>query len=265
LGPVALLFLLAAPNIAGLLLTQLHRRARELAIRSSIGATRWQVIGGVVREVAVMSIAGVGLSCAAAFWIVRAASTLPPALPGATRLAVDWRALAFASFAGVLAALLCGLLPAIQATRGDVASLLAQSGRGGSGGRHHWQRVLVAGQIALTLLLLAGAGLMLRSYHNLSHVDPGFEPGRALTFHMGAAWDEDRKRIGQLQENLLDNLRRQPGVEAAGIANFLPASGATLRYQFTFDGSAAEESGKLNLGERSISGGYLRALGAPLL
>jgi len=163
--------------------------------------------------------------------------------------------------------MLCGLLPAVQATRGDVAALLAQSGRGGSGGRHHWQRVLVAGQIALTLLLLAGAGLMLRSYHNLAHVDPGFEPGRALTFHMGAAWDEDRKRIGQLQENLLDNLRRQPGVEAAGFANFLPASGATLRYQFTLDGSAAgaEESGRLNLGGRSISGGYLRALGAPLL
>jgi predicted permease len=264
---VALLLLIAIANIAGLMLTQLHRRARELAIRSSIGASRWQVIGGVLREVMVMSAAGVGLSCAVAFWIVRSTSTLVTALPGAARLAVDWRALAFAALAGVLAAMLCGLLPAVQATRGDVAALLAQSGRGGSGSRHNWQRVLVAGQIALTLLLLAGAGLMLRSYYNLSHVDPGFEPGRALTFHMGAAWDEDRKRIGQLQENLLQSLRRQPGVEAAGFANFLPASGATLRYQFTLDGSVAgaEESGRLNLGARSISDGYLRALGAPLL
>ncbi len=264
---VALLLLIAIANIAGLMLTQLHRRARELAIRSSIGATRWQVIGGVLREAVVMSAAGVGLSCAVAFWIVRATGTLTTTLPGAARLAVDWRALAFAALAGVLAAMLCGLLPAVQATRGDVAVLLAQSGRGGSGGRHNWQRVLVAGQIALTLLLLAGAGLVLRSYYNLSHVDAGFEPARALTFHMGAAWDEDRTRIGQLQENLLDNLRRQPGVEAAGFANFLPASGATLRYQFTLDGSAAgaEESGSLNLGERSISGGYLQALGAPIL
>jgi putative ABC transport system permease protein len=264
---VALLLLIAIANIAGLMLTQLHRRARELAIRSSIGGTRWQVIAGVLREVVVMSAAGVGLSCAVAFWIVRATATLTTTLPGAARLGVDWRALAFAALAGVLAAMLCGLLPAVQATRGDVAALLAQSGRGGSGGRYNWQRVLVVGQIALTLLLLAGAGLMLRSYYNLSHVDAGFEPARALTFHMGAAWDEDRTRIGQLQENLLDNLRRQPGVEAAGFANFLPASGATLRYQFTLDGSAAgaEESGSLNLGERSISGGYLQALGAPLL
>jgi putative ABC transport system permease protein len=265
-GAVALLLLIAVANIAGLMLTQLHRRARELAIRSSLGATRGQVIGGVMREVLLMSAAGVGLSCAVAFWIVRATSTLTAALPGAVRMAVDWRALVFAAVAGVLAAMICGLLPAVQATRGDVAGLLAQSGRGGSGGRHHWQRFLVAGQIALTLLLLAGAGLMLRSYYNLSHVDAGFEPARALTFHMGAAWNEDRKRIGQLQQDLLDKLRLEPGVEAAGFANFLPASGATLRFQLALDGLAQTEgSSAINVGERGISAGYLQALGAPIL
>jgi putative ABC transport system permease protein len=264
-GAVGLLLLIAVANIAGLMLTQLHRRARELAIRSSLGATRGQVVGGVMREVVLLSAAGVGLSCAVAFWIVRATPTLTAALPGAVRMSVDWRALVFAAFAGVLAAMICGLLPAVQATRGDVAALLAQSGRGGSGGRHHWQRVLVAGQIALTLLLLAGAGLMLRSYRNLSHVDAGFEPARALTFHMGAAWDEDRKRVGQLQQELLDTLRLQPGVEAAGFANFLPASGATLRYQITLDGLAQKEGGAINVGERSISAGYLQALGAPIV
>jgi predicted permease len=265
-GAVALLLLIAIANISGLMLTQLQRRARELAIRTSLGASRWQVVGGVMREVIVISALGVALGCGAAFSIVRAMSTLITALPGAARLAVDWRALAFAAFTGVLAAILCGLLPAIQATGADVAALLAQSGRGGSGGRHQWQRVLVAGQFALTLLLLAGAGLMLRSYYNLSHVDPGFEPAHALTFHTGAAWDEDRKRVGQLQEDLLQNLRRQPGVEAAGFANFLPASGATLRYQLTLDRSTpGEESGAINVGERGIAAGYLQAIGAPLL
>jgi putative ABC transport system permease protein len=264
-GAVALLLLIAIANIAGLMLTQLHRRARELAIRSSIGATRWQVVGGVMREVTLISAFGIGVSCAVALWIVRSLSALVTALPGAARLGVDWRALAFAAAAGVLAAMLCGLLPAVQATRGDVSRILAQSGRGGAGGRQRWQRVLVAGQIALTVLLLAGAGLMLRSYYNLAHVDLGFEPSRAVTFHMGAQWNEDRKRIGELQMDLLDRLQQQPGVAAAGFANFLPATGATLRYQLTMDGqSRTEESGRINVGERGISGGYLPAIGAPL-
>jgi predicted permease len=121
-------------------------------------------------------------------------------------------------------------------------------------------------QVALTVLLLASAGLMLRSYYNLSHVDLGFDANRTVTFHMSAAWDEDRPRIGQMQENLLDQLERTPGVEAAGFANFLPASSATLRYQLALVETArTEETGKITTGERCISRGYLRAMGAPIL
>jgi len=108
--------------------------------------------------------------------------------------------------------------------------------------------------------------LMLRSYYNLAHVDLGFDPSHAITFHMGAAWDEDRTRIGQMQEDLLDQLDRTPGVEAAGFANFLPASSATLRYQVALVETArTEESDKITTGERSITQGYLKALGAPIL
>jgi len=265
-GAVAMLLLIALANIAGLMLTQLQRRAREMAIRSSIGATRTQILGGVMREILLMAGLGVALGCAVAAWLVEAAGNVFTTLPAPGGFQLGWRALAFAAMAGVAAAMMSGLLPALQATRANLSAILAQAGRGGSGGRHRWQRGLVTAQVALTVLLLASAGLMLRSYYNLAHVDLGFDPSRTVTFHMGAAWDEDRTRIGQMQEAVVDQLERTPGVEAAGFANFLPASGATLRYQVAMAETArTEETGKITTGERSISKGYLRALGAPIL
>jgi putative ABC transport system permease protein len=265
-GAVGLLLLLAVANIAGLMLTQLQRRERELAIRSSIGATRAQVVGAVMRETLLIAAAGVVAGCAVAAWLVDFLKTILTDVPRLAEIQLDWRALGFAALAGVVAAMLCGLLPALHATRGNLAALLAQSGRGVSGGRHKWQQVLVVGQVAITVLLLASAGLMLRSYRNLSHVDLGFDPGHAITFHVGAAWDEDRDRVGRMQEELLANIERVPGVVAAGFANFLPTTGATLRYQVTLEGvERTGENGKITVGERSISAGYLKALGAPLL
>jgi len=265
-GAVAMLLLIAVTNIAGLMLTQLHQREREMAIRSSIGATRTQILGAVMREILLMAALGVALGCAVAAWLVAALDKIFTTLPVAAGFQLGWRALGFAALAGVGAAMLCGLLPALQATRANLSAILAQAGRGGSGGRHQWQRGLVTAQVALTVLLLAGAGLMLRSYYNLAHVDLGFDPSHSITFHMGAAWDEDRMRIGQMQEALMDQLGRTPGVEAAGFANFLPASSATLRYQVALVETArTEDTGKITTGERSISRGYLKAIGAPIL
>jgi putative ABC transport system permease protein len=265
-GSVVLLLLIAVANVAGLMLTELHRRERELAIRSSIGGTRLQVVGGVMREVLLIAAGGLGLGCLLASWLMDFLSTTFNALPHSTEFRLDWRAFLFAAVGSVLAAVLCGLLPAVQATRANLARLLAQGGRSASGARHKWQSALVTAQIALSVLLLAGAGLMLRSYYNLSHVNLGFDPARAVTFHVGAAWDEDRKRVGQLQTDLLAALERLPGVESAGFTNFLPTMGATLRYQVTLEGLApTEKSRPHTVGERSISRGYLRALGVPLL
>ncbi len=261
-GAVALLLAIAVANIAGLMLTQLQRREREMAIRSSIGATRGQILAAVMREILLMAALSAALGCAVAAWLLQALGKLFTTLPAPGGFALGWRALIFAALAGTVAAMLCGLLPAVAATRANQAAILAQAGRGNSGGSHRWQRALVAGQVALTVVLLASAGLMLRSYYNLAHVDLGFDPTHAITFHMGAAWDENRTRIGQMQEALMDRLGRTPGVEAAGFANFLPASGATLRYQVSLVETAGD---KITTGERSISRGYLKTLGAPIL
>jgi predicted permease len=265
-GAVGLLLLIAVANIAGLMLTQLQRRARELAIRASIGATRAQIIIAVMREVLLIGAAGVGLGWVMAVWLVDLLKTVLTDVPRLAEIQLDWRALCFAASSGFFAATLCGLLPALQATRADLAAALSQAGRGLSGDRHQWQRALVVGQVAITVLLLASAGLMLRSYYNLSHVNLGFDSRTAITFHVGAAWGEDRTRVGQLQKQLVEQLERIPGVEAAGFTNFLPVSGATLRYQIALEGIAQTgETGKITLGERSISRHYLKGLGAPLI
>lgn len=107
---------------------------------------------------------------------------------------------------------------------------------------------------------------MLRSYDNLSHVETGFSAEHALTFHVGAAWDEDRARVGRMQERLVGELQQVPGVVGAGMTNFLPSTGATLRYQIALEGVAtADDNGKITVGERTVSTGYLRALGVPLV
>ncbi len=265
-GAVGLLLLIAVANISGLTLAQLHQREREMAIRSSVGASRGQVIATVMREVLLIGIGGAALGGAAAWAATGVVGKTFADLPRMTELAFDSRALWFAAAASLLAALAFGVVPALQATRGDLAGLLAESSRSVSGGRRVLQRGLVVAQLSLTVLLLAAAGLLLRSYYNLSRVDAGFDASNAITFHVGAAWDEDRPRVGRMQVAILDALERLPGVEAAGTTNFLPATGATLNFQFTVDGlTGTEERQTFTVGERSISKDYPKALRIPLL
>ncbi len=265
-GAVALLLLIAVANIAGLTMAQLHQRERELAIRSSVGASRGQVIATVMREVLLIALAGAAFGGAAAYGGVVLMTRLFADLPRMTELAFDWRALVFTALASLAAAVVFGLIPAMHSTRADLARLLGESSRSVAGGRRRLQQSLVAAQLALTVLLLASSGLLLRSYYNLSHVDAGFDTAHVLTFHVGAAWDEDRPRIGQLQLDILASLQRLPGVEAAGVTNFFPAGGGTLNYQIVLEGIAgSDENSTFTVGERTVSGGYLQALKFPLI
>lgn len=265
-GAVALLLLIAVANISGLTLAQLHQREREMAIRSSVGASRSQVIGTVMREVLLIAAAGAACGAAVSVLLINIMAKTFTDLPRMSELSFDWRALSFAIACSLAATLLFGAIPAIQSTRTDLAPLLAESSRSISGGRRRLQRGLVVAQLAFTVLLLASAGLLLRSYYNLSHVDYGFDTANAITFHVGAAWDESRPRIGRMQLKILSELERFPGVEAAGMTNFLPATGATLNYQIVLEGLAqTEEHGTYTVGERTVSVGYLKALKIPLL
>jgi len=265
-GAVGLLWLIAMMNVAGLVLVETHRRARELAIRLAIGASRGHIVGVVVQEVVIVAILGSAIGTTMSIWLVSVARALFTTLPRAAELAIDWRAAAFAAITAIVAATICGLVPALVATRHRPESLVATGGRVVAGGAHRWQRGLVAAQVALSLLLSASAALLLRSYYNVAHVNPGFTSEGVVTFHVGARWDEDRTRVGQLQAALLESFGRMPGVQGAGFANFLPASGATLRFAVRVEGLAGTDAdGTLQTGQRTISPGYLQALGVPLV
>jgi putative ABC transport system permease protein len=264
-GAVGVLLAIAIANIAGLTLAQLHQRERELAIRGSVGASRFQVVAMVMREVVLIAIAGAALGSSGALIAVKLMASAFAGLPRIPELAFDWRALAFATLVSLAASLVFGMIPAFQATRADMAPVLAETGRSISGSRRLMQRGLVVAQLALTVLLLSSAGLLLRSYYNLTRADAGFRTDHAITFHIGAAWDEDRPRIGQMQRNLLSALAQIPGVEAAGFTNFLPATGATLNSQATLEGLADTEQGSIITGYRNVTPGYMQALEIPLL
>jgi putative ABC transport system permease protein len=261
-----MLLLITLTNLAGLVVAQLYQRERELAIRASIGATRAQAIGGILLEVGLLAFAGAAGGWAAAYASLPLVRRMFADVPRIFELSMDSRAAAFAVAAGFLALAVCGFLPAWRATSSEYRATAWRAARGIAGARRRTLRVLVAAQIAVTMALMAGAGLLVRSFYNLDRADLGIDAHETFLFRIGAAWDEDRNRIGRMQEQLLAELRRLPGVEAAGITNFLPASGATLRFQAALEGAATtEDEGRMPAGERTVSPGYLQALRAPLV
>lgn len=260
-----LLLLLACANIAGLLLGHIYRRERELAIRASLGATRFQIVATILREIALIAIAGVSLGTLLSVWGVALAANAFATLPRISELVLDWRSVLFASVLGVLVLLLIGLIPTLQATPSHLAEVLSRGGRTQVGGRHGFQRMLLVAQFALTVVLLSCAGLLLRSYYRLTNVQTGFNAANVLTFRVGAEWSEDRGAIGRLQTQILSELNRLPNVQAAGITNFLPTDDATLRYQYEIAGlPGTEASRSYTAGSRTVSSGYLSALQIPL-
>jgi putative ABC transport system permease protein len=261
----AVLLLILCANIAGLLLGQLQRREREFAIRGSLGASRTQIAAVVLREIALLACCSAALGLALAAAAIRMAAHVFSELPRIQELRFDWRLVLF-TIALSAVALVFGVAPVLHSAGRELNSVLAQGGRTQAGGQRLWQRTMVTAQFAITLVLLAGAGLLLRSYYNLTRVQPGFEASHVLTFHVGAEWGEDRGKIGLLQQELIARLEQLPAVRAAGFSNFLPASGATLREQVSVEGfPQAGNNGQITTGTRSVTEGYLRALQIPLL
>jgi predicted permease len=262
---VASLWLMAVANIAGLMLAQVHRRSGELALRVALGASRLRVIGTVIREGLVLAALGGLLGTTIALWLTSIMTSVLTTTPRIGELAMDWRALGFALATNVAAAGTFSLVPALAATRRGLTQAVGHA-RTVAGGRHRLQKMLVVAQVAVGVLLVGCATLLGRSYVNLTRVATGFDSTDVITFRVGARWDEDRGRVGQLQTQLLANLEELPHVAAAGMTNFLPASGASLRYQVRVDGLAgANADGTISVGTRMISAGYLRAIRAPLL
>jgi predicted permease len=218
LAAVAFVLLIACVNVANLLLARSTARTREFAIRSALGANRGRVLRQVLTESILLASGGGSLGLLLASEGTQAAlKVLPSALPRVEEIHVDLRVLLFTLAASVLAGILFGLAPALKNSQVDLHETLKEGGRGLSGARHRAQRIFVAAEMALAVVLLAGAGLMIRSLARLSRVDPGFDPHNLLTFYSSFPPLSSPNAIRALWRRMEDSLHGIPGVVAASL------------------------------------------------
>ncbi len=267
---VGFVLLIACVNLANLLLSRSTARRREIGIRSSLGAGRGRLIRQLLTESVVLGLLG------ALFGLVLAkigtgllANMNPNILPRAKEIALDARALGFTGAIAVLTGLLFGLAPAIHMAKTDLMGALRDGGRGNAIGfrRNRLRSVLVVAEVALALVLLSGAGLLMRSFYRLQSMDPGFDPHGLLTFHLNlpeAKYHTD-DTVKAFYRRAMERVRAIPGVTAAGAANIFPMAGSNYILSFTQIGKPPVQPGnEPSAAYYSATPGYLAALHIPL-
>ena len=271
LAAVAFVLLISCANVANLMLARATIRQKELAIRKALGAARGRVLRLLLTESALLAglgvLAGLGLAAASFGYLTR---LLPPTLPASTSLALDWRVFAFTIAAAVVTVLLFGAGPAFAAARRDFGAAFGRAvGTQGKRARR-LRTALVVAEIALTVVLLAGAGLLLRSYAKVLAVDPGFDANGLLVAatvlppsRYPAPADRDA-----FYQRVLERVRALPGVESAGYTNAAPLvvkGGRSVTFVEGRPRPAPSELGGTVANDRGVSPGYLEMLGVPLV
>ncbi len=269
LAAVGVLVLIACANVANLLLVRASAREKEIAIRTAMGAGRWRIVTQMLAESLVLALAGGALGLALAWLAITPIRTLGAgSIPRVADITLDGHVLAFALLVSVATGLIFGMAPAWQASRGGPAAALKEGGRSSasSGGRRVRSALLV-GEVALSLILLVGASLLLRSFAKLTGVDPGFRSDHVLTFRVALpriSYPEPHNVVA-FYERLLERLRAMPGVEAAAAVHQLPMRGDYV-LSFTIEGRPpAPPGGDDSANYRAISPAYFAAAGIPLL
>jgi putative ABC transport system permease protein len=275
LASVAFVLLIGCANVANLLLARASTRGRELAVRVALGATRGDLIRQLLAESVVIALIGGALGVLLALWGVRIMrGTLPAELvrfnPGWTRIAVSGSALLFTVAVSLLTAVVIGLVPALVASRADPQQALKESGRtaSGAGGRQRLRSALVVGEVALSLMLLVGTGLMVRSFIGLVDSDQGYRLEKTLTMQLtvpSARYKTD-DQLAAFYTNLTDRLRDLPGVAGAGLTSALPPAWDDHSTRFILEGEPKPQRGDPAHQERLriVSDGYFAALGIPV-
>ena len=267
---VMVVLLIAVVNVANLLLARGTARQREMAIRIALGAGGRRLVAQVLAESVMLALAGGALGLLSAVWATQGLFALVPAnIPRLQSSGVDGRVLAFMVAVCVLAGLAFGTIPALLALHTSVNDNLKEGGRGTSVGRSH-QRVrasLVVAQVALALVLLAGAGLLLRSFQRVLQVDPGFRPQKVITAAVSLSPTQysTAAQARSFYTELEEKLAGMPGVAAAGLSSDLPTK-ANWNHVFSVDGYAPPPGAGLNISWHSVVlGDYFRAMGIPLI
>jgi putative ABC transport system permease protein len=270
LGAVGFVLLIACANVANLLLVRAAGREKEMAVRAALGASRGRLARLLLTESLLLSLAGAAAGLGLAYAGIRALIAFNPEnLPGLSRVGLDWQVLGFTLLLSVVTGLLFGLAPALAAGRMDLNEALKDATRGASGGarRQRLRNLLVVSEVALALMLLVGGGLALKSFRNLLGVDAGFRAECVLTMDLVLAeerYRENHKRTSFFRQ-LMARLNTLPGVEAAGANRYLPLRDRQYSNPIFIEGRPVPEGQEPVVQYGGIIGGYLRAMGIPLL
>jgi putative ABC transport system permease protein len=264
LGAIAFVLLIACTNVATLVLTRASTRRSEVAVRAALGAGRWRIVRQLVTESLLLAVAAGALGVLLGTWCVRFLAALVPAwLPLAVPVGLDGRAIAFTFTLALVTTVLFGLLPALHATRHDLADALRSGRATSSRGQERLRASLVIGEVALAVVLLVAAGLMLRSFRALRTENIGFDAGNVLRLQLGltAARYQDAAIRTRLYEEVLEQGRAIAGVQRAAIVTAAPLamSGGALIY--TPEGQATHAQ---DATFRAVSDDYFAALGIDL-
>ena len=267
-GAVAFVLLIACANVANLVLVRGLKRRRELAVRMALGAAPRQLVRQMVTESALLALLG-GL---AGLWLARLGVQAivwarPIQIPRVGELGIDGGIVAFILLVAFGTTLLFGLAPALRLVRPDLQASLkagAPNLAGAGGGR--FQSLIVVAEIALAVVLLMGAGLMIRTFRSLSAVDPGFRSAGVLSLGVSPArvkYPEPEDQI-RLYDEILGEIRRMPGVVAAGAVRVLPLAREMGDWGLTIEGYSTPDGGRVNAAWQAASPGYFEAMGIPL-
>ncbi len=271
LGAVSFVLLIACVNVANLLLARAAARGREVAIRTALGAGRPRIVRQLLTESIILSLVGAGLGLLLGWSALDpllkvSASSLPP---GAV-VGLDGWVLVFTAGVAIVTGLLFGIFPALRTTKLDLRETLNESSRGSTAGpgHHRLGNALVSLEIALALLLLVGAGLLLRSFSRMQDVPPGFQADHLFVADIPvsqASYSKPEQRFA-FYDRLVDRARALPGVRAAGAATFLPVSGGGSVIHFNIAGRPPKSASDFTAaGYRAVTSGYFEALGFRLL
>jgi predicted permease len=274
LGAVGFVLLIACANVANLMLSRAVARQQEIAVRAALGASRWDIIRQLLAESLLISFFGGALGvliCVVSLQAIHVLGT--KSIPRLQDVGIDGRVLLFTMFLSIFSGILFGLFPALRVSRLDLNSTLKDASRGTAGASAVWgrgnnfRRLLVVSELALSVVLLIGAGLLIRSFARLENVRPGFSPRGVLTFDltMSGRKYNDKQSVLNIYRQLWEQLEHSHGGVAAGGVTSLPLSEAFAWTPITVEGRVPLPGEKfLNADERVVAGRYFDAMGIPL-
>jgi putative ABC transport system permease protein len=267
LAAVGFVLLIACANVSNLLLARAVGRQREIAIRTALGASPWRVMRQLMTESLLLSLFGGALGLLFAYWLIGPLVALGPStIPRLNEIGIDGRTLGFTLLISLLTALVFGLLPALKFSKPDLQEALKQGGQTTGAGSVLLRSALVVAEVSLTMVLLVGAGLLVKSFWRILQVNPGFNSENVLTMQISlpeSAYSEEGRVIA-FHRQLLEQTRELPGVESAGIINNLPLGGVDINGFFWIEGDPAQKPTH-DSGFRVVSPDYFRTMNIPLI